>query len=86
MNIVIFFSVLSTNLRKNQKNTAIFGYSRNEQKVDSSELNIEAFKFEKGSQRILKNVKTLDFEKIEQGGFNLIIFGCNYSERSNTKK
>lgn len=58
-----------------EKNTAIFGYSRNEQKVDSSELNIEAFKFEKGSQRILKNVKTLDFEKIEQGGFNLIIFG-----------
>lgn len=60
---------------ESKKNTAIFGYSRNEQKVDSSELNIEAFKFEKGSQRILKNVKALDFEKIEQGGFNLIIFG-----------
>lgn len=55
--------------------TAIFGYTRKENKINSSDLNIEAFKFEKQTQRILKGVKRLDIEKIEKGGFNLIIFG-----------
>ena len=35
------------------------------------------FKFEKQTQRILKGVKRLDIEKIEKGGFNLIIFGLS---------
>lgn len=55
--------------------TAVFGYTNLEQK----KVNIEAFNFEKRTQRLIKNVPSVDYEALTSKPFNLFIFGHSCS-------
>lgn len=55
--------------------TAVFGYTNLEQE----KVNIEAFNFEKRTQRLIKNVQSVDYEALTSKPFNLFIFGHSCS-------
>lgn len=55
--------------------TAVFGYTNLEQE----QVNIEAFNFEKRTQRLIKNVQSVDYEALTSKPFNLFIFGHSCS-------
>lgn len=55
--------------------TAVFGYTNQEQK----KVNLEAFNFEKRTQRLIKNVPSVDYEALTSKPFNLFIFGHSCS-------
>lgn len=59
--------------------SAVFGYTNTKQ----IKVNREAFKFEKRTQRLLKNVPSVDFVKLTSSPFNLFIFGhsCSTADR-----
>lgn len=59
--------------------SAVFGYTNTKQ----IKVNREAFKFEKRTQRFLKNVPSVDFVKLTSSPFNLFIFGhsCSTADR-----
>lgn len=56
-------------------NNAIFGYT----KTSPNLVNVNAFKFEKRSQRQLKDVNSPDFYTLTKNKYNLIIFGHSCS-------
>lgn len=56
-------------------NNAIFGYT----KTSQNPVNVNAFKFEKRSQRQLKDVNSPDFYDLTENKYNLIIFGHSCS-------
>ena len=59
--------------------SAVFSYTNTKQ----IKVNREAFKFEKRTQRLLKNVPSVDFVKLTSTPFNLFIFGhsCSTADR-----
>lgn len=59
----------------NSGNNAIFGYT----KTSKNPVNVNAFKFEKRSQRQLKDVNSPDFYALTENKYNLIIFGHSCS-------
>ena len=59
----------------NSGNNAIFGYT----KTSQNPVNVNAFKFEKRSQRQLKDVNSPDFYALTENKYNLIIFGHSCS-------
>lgn len=59
----------------NSGNNAIFGYT----KTSQNPVNVNAFKFEKRSQRQLKDVNSPDFYALTKNKYNLIIFGHSCS-------
>lgn len=70
------FSIFHVNGSINYSgNNAIFGYT----KTSPNLVNVNAFKFEKRSQRQLKDVNSPDFYTLTKNKYNLIIFGHSCS-------
>lgn len=70
------FSIFHVNGSINDSgNNAIFGYTKTSQNL----VNVNAFKFEKRSQRQLKDVNSPDFYDLTENKYNLIIFGHSCS-------
>lgn len=72
------FSIYQVN-GKCQDKSAVFGYTNSNQ----IQVNSEAFKFEKRTQRLLKNVPSVDFDQLTQSYFNMFIFGhsCSLADK-----